>query len=72
MLVLQVPDLLKKHVAESEGPVCWRFTRASASAPCMLFFGELLFMLARWSASNVKSTGSLVAQLLTKMDGTKG
>lgn len=68
------PELLDKYVGESERAVRALFTRARASAPCIVFFDELDSLAPRRGsggdgASGGSVTERVVNQLLTEMDG---
>ncbi|KAL9650135.1 hypothetical protein ABK040_011305 [Willaertia magna] len=64
------PELLNKFVGESERAVRQVFARASASAPCVVFFDELDALCPkRDSDSSSQSSERVVNQLLTEMDG---
>jgi SpoVK/Ycf46/Vps4 family AAA+-type ATPase len=65
------PELLDKFVGESERAVRQVFTRARASAPCVVFFDELDALCPRRGGSGEASGVSerVVNQLLTELDG---
>ena len=65
------PELLDKYVGESERAVRQVFTRARASAPCVVFFDELDALAPRRGSSGGGSGVSerVVNQLLTELDG---
>ena len=66
------PELLDKYVGESERAVRQVFTRARASAPCVVFFDELDALAPRRGGSDGVSGGvseRVVNQLLTELDG---
>ncbi|KAI1438635.1 putative AAA family ATPase/60S ribosome export protein Rix7 [Xylaria sp. CBS 124048] len=63
------PELLNKYVGESERSVRQVFSRARASAPCIVFFDELDALVPRRDASGTDSSARVVNQLLTEMDG---
>eukprot|EP00760_Papus_ankaliazontas_P010460 PhM_4_TR14275/c0_g1_i1/m.4859/K14571/RIX7, NVL; ribosome biogenesis ATPase len=64
------PELLNKFVGESERSVRTLFSRARASAPCVLFFDELDALAPRRGSDNSNSSSErVVNQLLTEMDG---
>ncbi|KAI0013276.1 AAA-domain-containing protein [Xylariaceae sp. FL0662B] len=63
------PELLNKYVGESERAVRQVFSRARASAPCILFFDELDALVPRRDGNVPDSSARLVNQLLTEMDG---
>ncbi|GAP89009.1 putative AAA family ATPase 60S ribosome export protein [Rosellinia necatrix] len=63
------PELLNKYVGESERSVRQVFSRARASAPCIVFFDELDALVPRRDANGTDSSARVVNQLLTEMDG---
>ncbi|KAI1343952.1 putative AAA family ATPase/60S ribosome export protein Rix7 [Xylariaceae sp. FL0016] len=63
------PELLNKYVGESERSVRQVFSRARASAPCILFFDELDALVPRRDGAGTDSSARVVNQLLTEMDG---
>jgi ribosome biogenesis ATPase len=65
------PELLDKYVGESERAVRQLFTRARASAPCIVFFDELDALAPRRGGGSEGSGVSerVVNQLLTELDG---
>ncbi|CAJ2511831.1 Uu.00g074560.m01.CDS01 [Anthostomella pinea] len=63
------PELLNKYVGESERSVRQVFSRARASAPCILFFDELDALVPRRDGNGPDSSARVVNQLLTEMDG---
>lgn len=63
------PELLNKYVGESERSVRQVFSRARASAPCILFFDELDALVPRRDGSIVDASARVVNQLLTELDG---
>ncbi|KAI1497414.1 P-loop containing nucleoside triphosphate hydrolase protein [Biscogniauxia marginata] len=63
------PELLNKYLGESERAVRQVFSRASASAPCIVFFDELDALGPRRDASGHDASRRVVNQLLTEMDG---
>ncbi|KAK9845052.1 hypothetical protein WJX74_010036 [Apatococcus lobatus] len=65
------PELLNKYVGESERAVRQLFARASAAAPCVLFFDEMDALAPRRGADASQSE-RVVNQLLTEMDGVVG
>jgi ribosome biogenesis ATPase len=69
------PELLDKYVGESERAVRQVFTRARASAPCVVFFDELDALAPRRGAGSEGGSGvseRVVNQLLTELDGMGG
>ncbi|KAI3327985.1 putative AAA family ATPase/60S ribosome export protein Rix7 [Xylariaceae sp. AK1471] len=63
------PELLNKYVGESERSVRQVFSRARASAPCIVFFDELDALVPRRDASGTDSSARVVNMLLTELDG---
>ncbi|KAI1118163.1 putative AAA family ATPase/60S ribosome export protein Rix7 [Nemania sp. NC0429] len=63
------PELLNKYVGESERSVRQVFSRARASAPCIVFFDELDALVPRRDTSGTDSSARVVNQLLTELDG---
>jgi ribosome biogenesis ATPase len=65
------PELLDKYVGESERAVRQVFTRARASAPCIIFFDELDALAPRRGSGGGGGGVSerVVNQLLTELDG---
>lgn len=63
------PELLNKYVGESERAVRQLFSRARASAPCVLFFDEMDAMAPRRGSDGNQAAERVVNQLLTEMDG---
>jgi transitional endoplasmic reticulum ATPase len=61
--------LLDKYVGESERGVREVFARARAAAPSLLFFDELDALAPVRGRSTTSVTDSVVAALLTEMDG---
>jgi len=73
------PELLDKYVGESERAVRQVFTRARASAPCIIFFDELDALCPKRGMGGGGEGGGgggvserVVNQLLTEMDGLEG
>ncbi|EKX33771.1 hypothetical protein GUITHDRAFT_81158 [Guillardia theta CCMP2712] len=63
------PELLNKFVGESERAVRQLFQRASASAPCVVFFDELDALCPKRGGEGGVASERVVNQLLTEMDG---
>eukprot|EP01133_Synstelium_polycarpum_P015324 gene15324-18154_t len=63
------PELLNKYVGESERAVRQVFQRASASAPCVIFFDEFDALAPKRGSEGSQATERVVNQLLTEMDG---
>ncbi len=65
-------ELLDKFVGESERAVRDTFSRARAAAPSILFFDELDALAPVRGSSTNNVTDSVVAALLTELDGIGG
>ncbi len=65
------PELLSKWQGESEKGIREVFRRAKQTAPCIIFFDEI-DSLASISAHGNSGQMSVVAQLLTELDGIEG
>lgn len=65
-------ELLDKFVGESERGVRDVFARARAAAPAILFFDELDALAPVRGSSSTSVTDSVVAALLTELDGVGG
>lgn len=65
-------ELLDKYVGESERGVREIFARARAAAPSILFFDEVDALAPVRGRSTTSVTDSVVAALLTEMDGITG
>eukprot|EP00604_Paraphysomonas_vestita_P000370 CAMPEP_0174826166 /NCGR_PEP_ID=MMETSP1107-20130205/43602_1 /TAXON_ID=36770 /ORGANISM="Paraphysomonas vestita, Strain GFlagA" /LENGTH=332 /DNA_ID=CAMNT_0016058735 /DNA_START=1310 /DNA_END=2308 /DNA_ORIENTATION=- len=66
------PELLNMYVGESESRVRQVFTRARASAPCVIFFDELDALCPKRGMGGEGGSGvseRVVNQLLTELDG---
>ncbi|OCH94848.1 AAA-domain-containing protein [Obba rivulosa] len=66
------PELLNKYVGESERAVRQVFSRARASAPCVIFFDELDALVPRRDDNLSESSARVVNTLLTELDGLDG
>lgn len=62
-------ELLDKYVGESERAVRELFARARAAAPAIIFFDEIDALAPVRGRSTTNVTDSVVAALLTEMDG---
>ena len=65
-------ELLDKFVGESERGVREVFSRARSAAPSMIFFDELDALAPIRGSSATSVTDSVVAALLTELDGVGG
>ena len=66
------PELLNMYVGESESKVRQVFSRARASAPCVVFFDELDALCPKRGSGGDSGNGvteRVVNQLLTELDG---
>jgi peroxin-1 len=65
------PELLNKYIGASEQSVRDMFGRASAAAPCILFFDEFDAIAPRRGHDNTGVTDRVVNQFLTQLDGVE-
>lgn len=65
-------ELLDKYVGESERAVRDVFARARAAAPSIMFFDELDALAPIRGSSSTNVTDSVVASMLTELDGITG
>lgn len=65
------PELLNKYIGQSEAAVRAAFQRATAAAPCLLFFDEFDAIAPRRGHDNTGVTDRVVNQLLTELDGVE-
>ena len=70
-VVLYRPELLNKYIGQSEAAVRAAFQRATAAAPCLLFFDEFDAIAPRRGHDNTGVTDRVVNQLLTELDGVE-
>jgi len=68
-IAIKGPELLNKYVGESEAAVRKVFSRAQASAPCIVFFDEMDALCPRRGSEGSQATERVVNQLLTELDG---
>ena len=66
------PEVLDKYIGASEQAVRTLFARATAAAPCVLFFDEFDALAPRRGNDNTGVTDRVVNQLLTFLDGVEG
>ena len=71
-LAIKGPELLNKYVGESEKAVRLVFSRARASAPCLIFFDEIDALCPKRDDSKSEATQRVVNTLLTELDGVDG
>jgi transitional endoplasmic reticulum ATPase len=69
---VKVAELLDKYVGESERGVREVFARARAAAPAIIFFDEIDALAPVRGRSTTSVTDSVVAALLTEIDGISG
>lgn len=65
-------EVLDKYIGASEQAVRVLFARATAAAPCVLFFDEFEALAPRRGSDNTGVTDRVVNQLLTFLDGVEG
>jgi SpoVK/Ycf46/Vps4 family AAA+-type ATPase len=70
-VALHRPELLNKYIGQSEAAVRAAFQRATAAAPCLLFFDEFDAIAPRRGHDNTGVTDRVVNQLLTELDGVE-
>ncbi|KAK9828356.1 hypothetical protein WJX74_010633 [Apatococcus lobatus] len=66
------PEVLNKYIGASEAAVRDLFRRASAAAPCVLFFDEFDAIAPQRGHDSTGVTDRVVNQLLTELDGVEG
>jgi transitional endoplasmic reticulum ATPase len=67
------PELLSKWVGEAEKGIREVFRHAKQAAPCIVFFDEIDSLAPRRSGEVDRNfSNSVIAQLLTEMDGIEG
>jgi peroxin-1 len=65
------PELLNKYIGASEQAVRDLFKKASAAAPCILFFDEFDSIAPRRGHDSTGVTDRVVNQFLTQLDGVE-
>lgn len=65
------PELLNKYIGASEQAVRDIFLKASAAAPCLLFFDEFDSIAPKRGHDNTGVTDRVVNQFLTELDGVE-
>ncbi|XP_022954952.1 peroxisome biogenesis protein 1 isoform X1 [Cucurbita moschata] len=65
------PELLNKYIGASEQAVRDIFTKATAAAPCILFFDEFDSIAPKRGHDNTGVTDRVVNQFLTELDGVE-
>jgi SpoVK/Ycf46/Vps4 family AAA+-type ATPase len=68
-LAVKGPELLSKWLGESERALSSLFRRARMASPAIIFFDELDAIGANRGSSDSASSGRLLSQLLTELDG---
>mmetsp|Transcript_8161 Transcript_8161/g.27103 ORF Transcript_8161/g.27103 Transcript_8161/m.27103 type:complete len:1145 (+) Transcript_8161:499-3933(+) len=72
LISVKGPELLNKYIGQSEAGVRALFQRATAAAPCVLFFDEFDALAPRRGHDSTGVTDRVVNQLLTELDGVEG
>ncbi|KAF8029058.1 hypothetical protein BT93_E1661 [Corymbia citriodora subsp. variegata] len=65
------PELLNKYIGASEQAVRDIFSKATAAAPCLLFFDEFDSIAPKRGHDNTGVTDRVVNQFLTELDGVE-
>ncbi|KAG8643609.1 hypothetical protein MANES_11G051180v8 [Manihot esculenta] len=65
------PELLNKYIGASEQAVRDIFAKATAAAPCLLFFDEFDSIAPKRGHDNTGVTDRVVNQFLTELDGVE-
>jgi len=65
------PKLLDRYIGASEAKVRQLFARASAAAPCIIFFDDFDALAPQRGSDNTGVTDRVVNQLLTLLDGAE-
>ncbi|CAM6111010.1 unnamed protein product [Calypogeia fissa] len=71
LIAVKGPELLNKYIGASEQGVRDVFARATAAAPCILFFDEFDAIAPQRGHDNTGVTDRVVNQLLTELDGVE-
>ncbi|MCO5559635.1 hypothetical protein L7F22_013236 [Adiantum nelumboides] len=71
LISVKGPEILNKYIGASEQGVRDLFTKASAAAPCILFFDEFDAIAPKRGHDNTGVTDRVVNQLLTELDGVE-
>ncbi len=66
---VMISDVLDMYIGESERKLNALFTKARASAPCVLFFDELEALAGKRQYTREATSSKLVSQFLSEMDG---
>jgi SpoVK/Ycf46/Vps4 family AAA+-type ATPase len=67
-IAINIPDLIKAEVGESEKTLANVFRRAKLASPCVLFFDEIQAMFGKRSEIS-RHQQKLVSQLMLELDG---
>ncbi|GAX13077.1 hypothetical protein FisN_2Hh586 [Fistulifera solaris] len=68
-LAVKGPELLSKWLGESERALASLFKRARMASPSIIFFDELDAIASKRGSADSTSSGRLLSQLLTELDG---
>ena len=68
-LAVKGPELLSKWLGESERALASLFKRARMASPAIIFFDELDAIASKRGSADSTSSGRLLSQLLTELDG---
>jgi SpoVK/Ycf46/Vps4 family AAA+-type ATPase len=68
-LAVKGPELLSKWLGESERALASLFKRARMASPSIVFFDEIDAIASKRGAGDSSSSGRLLSQLLTELDG---
>ncbi|KAL0485110.1 Spata5, partial [Acrasis kona] len=64
---INIPDLIKSEIGESEKSLAQVFRRAKLASPCVIFFDEMQAMFGNRDSVGINS-GKLVSQLMLELD----
>jgi SpoVK/Ycf46/Vps4 family AAA+-type ATPase len=68
-LAVKGPELLSKWLGESERSLASLFRRARMASPSIIFFDEIDAIAVKRGSNDSASSGRLLSQLLTELDG---
>lgn len=68
-LAVKGPELLSKWLGESERALASLFRRARMASPAIIFFDEIDAIASKRGSGDSASSGRLLSQLLTELDG---
>jgi len=71
LITCRGPELLDRYIGASEAKVRQLFARASAAAPCIIFFDDFDALAPQRGSDNTGVTDRVVNQLLTLLDGAE-